>query len=300
MLLAALAVSFPVASASAQDAPLSVRSIEDVHAALDGGTASSEIVAAIESSSTEWLPRHLYELVDREAPDDVKRALATKASTFYSGSEQSLAAQSKAARGNMAPSKKKLRGADVVILFEFFMDIKHEVDAASQSVPALAPKASGELDREFDVRKRKHDEAVVRATAPIQGKIDTTSFDLEWAGTWEPLNPSTGCTRAKAILDVNHVDFFAFREGMGTLKSRSDVQVKTKTVEAMSFESGGTRRIEATSKPVCAVSESTYKSLQSSGVKLWVEMSRTWEGGDWSGPAEFVNARTNQKITITR
>jgi hypothetical protein len=284
--------------AFAQDAPLAVNSIADVHGALDAKKSDGDIAAAIQASSAAFLPRHLHELVDREASDTVKRAMATKSATFYSGNEKSLNQLAIEGRKYQTAEKMKLTGDDIVILFEFFGDIKHEKESATAGVSAPQPLGAGELEREFDLRKRAYDEAVVRATAPIEGKLEAASFDVEVAGEWEDLGPN-GCTKAKAVADMSAVDFFLFREAMGTLQVRSEVKTKTKTVQSLAFEGAGTRRIEAVSKKVC-VSESELATLRGSGVKLWVEMRRTVSGDDWTGPAEFVNAKTNSRIQTSR
>ena len=180
----------------------------------------------------------------------------------------------------------KLNDSNIIVLFEWFNDLKYEKEAAEKAVGSLAPKGAGELDRDFDLRKRKYAVDKANAVGAADGKIDALTIELELTGEWEAFDARRGCGRAKLNKVVNEVDYFVFRETLGTLGNVNEVEMKSRSVGGLRFSSNPDRRIEGESFDVCT-SEGSYGSMAGKPVKLQATLKRTYDG-KWSGRGEFV------------
>jgi hypothetical protein len=268
------------------DEALLVSSVRDVVKAAADGRSDGEIIAAITSSKHPWLPKDVFEMLDAGVSEGIAKGTASKMGLFWEDWFQPLDVIGSEARQFGEANTLKLDDGNVVILFEWFNDIKYAKEAALKAVGPLAPKGSSELDREHDMRKRKHAVDTAKAVGVLDGKVEALTVELELTGEWGPFDARRGCGTAKLNKVVNEVDFFVFREVIGTLQSVSDVELKSRSVASLRFAADSDRRIESESFDVCT-SESSYSSMAGKPVKLQATIKRTFDGV-WSGRGEFV------------
>jgi hypothetical protein len=261
---------------------------EDVLAMLDKpDTKPVDVVAAINASTDKWLPHHVYALIDRHAPREVIGAVAAKAAVFYDGSQLSLDDQGAATRAAVPPEVVPVHSADdLVMIFEFFNDVKNEIDAAKASAGPKPTQNAGEMEAVFDKRARAFDESVVAAIAPSEGKIDATTWAVELpAALGAP--DAKGCQKVELLADLPSVGYLLFRTAMGGNLVLYDVTFpKPITVEKLQWGGENSRRLQGTSWPIC---DPTALATLSSGVKFKGTLHRTHLGGDWTGTGEFVD-----------
>jgi hypothetical protein len=286
--------------------PALALSYGDITAMLDAEPPKppSEIALAVKNSTDPWLPHDVYALVDRKAPKEVIAAVAAKASVFYDGSMKSLDEIRAEGRTGLPPETITIRKADdLVMLFEFFVDRKYERDAAVQALPAVAEQGDNEPEAAYDKRVRTHDEEVARATSKIDGHIDVTTFDIELPATLEPWDASINCfPKAKFEVNLDHVQFFSWREGMGGnfLVHAIKMDKPSKTVQLLEFNANGIRRFQGNSYKICTASPEVGKEIEAHGIKVVMKIKRTYKGQDWSGTAEFVDATTNLPVPVKK
>jgi hypothetical protein len=286
----------PVAAFAQDEAPppFAVSNMADLKKGVTDGVSAGEIIAAMNSSSFEFLPRHVYELVDMEAPNELIQAMSTKCALFFDANEDAnkpLTKVASDARLYQKASELVLNDGNMVLMFEFFQDMHNEIEAAGKGVGSLEPKRSGELDRDFDKRQRDHAVAIVKAKAPFEGQIDAAVFQWTLTAEYEPVDARTNCTRAKLFADMEAVDFFVFRNTIGGLSNSTKIDIKSRTVETLELRSDGSRRIEGYSYKICGQSAD---SLNAKGVTLAATVSRSWVGEDWKGAGEFVDKNKNR------
>ncbi len=279
--VAALALALALSPVSA---PAAV--VDDVLAMCTAAKPPNEIIEVVHAHKGEWLPRHVYQLIDAKAPPDVIKAVAAHAVVFYDGvNPRSLEAVAAQARAGMAPATVKL--ADFVILFEWFADLKTEVDALRAGVSALKSQQPGETTAQLDVRKRTYDEDIVLAVTPAEGRIDLTSFEVELPVRYSA-DPK-GCAVGTAEVPLDQVNYFTFRTAMGTTNQRVPVVgKKSRSVSAGEFYNGETKYFRITSKAACG---EVASGLIASGGKVRLLLNRTAKGGDWTASGEFTNTR---------
>jgi hypothetical protein len=296
VLVLALALTAPVwpALASTYDSVITMLG--------DPAVPPADIIKLVTEATDEFLPRHVYALVDRGAPKDLISAVAIKAAIFYDGTLEPLQVQAAKARAGQPPQTIPLHSAeDIIILFEWFNDLKYEREAAIAAVGELAPQAAGELTGAYDKRARVHEEAVATTRARFEGRIDVTTFEIALPATFDAYDTTTGCIpKARFLVDLGAVNFYTFREAMGGPNLTSPItQTKPVTVATLHFSSDGTRRFEGLSKPVC-VSADAARAVTADDVKFKLLLKRTYKGQDWTGVGEFVNAKTGANLTVRR
>ena len=286
-MLALALIAAPGAHAEdAEEAPLQVSSARDVVKAAEAGKSDGEILEAIKASSRDWRPKDMFEMIDKGVSEEVTKGLAAQLGLFWEDWFQPLDTITADARKFGDATTLKLNDGNLVVLFEWFNDIKYEREAAVKGVGDLAPKGASELDRAYDVRKRKHEVDKAKAAGGPEGKVEALSVELDLTGEWGPYDARRGCGKAMLNKVVNEVDFFVFRETLGNLGNRADVELKSRSIESLAFASDADRRIEGQSFDVCT-SESSYTSMAGKPVKLQATIQRTYDG-KWTGRGEFV------------
>jgi len=178
-------------------------------------------------------------------------------------------------------------------LFEEMNDYKNGESLAVKALGDLPPRASHEDDNQFQLRQRKHEEAIVSARAPWEGKIDATSFEAELTGDFTTYDGS--CTQAHISVDLSVIQFNLFRTAMGGLRVEVPITVASKNVEKAQFVAVNPYRFEAWSKPIC-VSSGAAASLAGQGSKLKITFKRTFDSDNWTGSGEFYNGKTNARL----
>jgi hypothetical protein len=283
-----------LAGAIASARPAEAAPIDDVMSMIAAAKPAPEIVEYVHAHKGDWLPRHVYQLVDAKAPPDVIRVMAAHAVVFYDGTKpRSLEAVAASARVGMAPQTIKL--TDFVVLFEWFADLKTEIDQLRASVPALKPQAPGETTAQYDVRKRTYDEDLIYAVTPAEGKIDLTTFDAELPALFAP--DAKGCAVGTAEVPLDQVNYFTFRTAMGTTNPRVAVAPKkSRSIAGGEFYNGETKYFRITSKPACG---EMANSLIANGGKAKIQLNRTAKGGDWTAAGEFTN-KNGETIPASR
>jgi 3,4-dihydroxy-2-butanone 4-phosphate synthase len=150
---------------------------------LAGLRPAAEIIEFIHANKGSWLPRDVYALIDKGVSSAYVQVVAAHAVVFYDGvTPKSLATIAAEARAGIPAAT--VMANDLVVMFEWFADVKAESDALRKQVPPLEPQRSGETPAQFDVRKRLYDEDLVRAVTPADGKIDLTTFSSDLAATF--------------------------------------------------------------------------------------------------------------------
>lgn len=255
-----------------------INKVADIYPILPPAGARSwdpkPLIDAIKSSTATFTPKDVYELIDRKVRPDVITPVAAKAGLFYDpNSMLAIADQQAKARGAAMKSSLTLDSATFVQLFEFFQDMKNELDAAEARVGPLQPQQGNETQSIFERRARSHQEQVVKARGPFEGRIQNTTFVVTLDAA---VTDRDGCSRSVATWDAGAVSFDLFRLGMGTTKaSTALVALSTSpTVEKAQFTLENPRRFEILGR--CGTTASKGR----------ITMTRTPEGA-WSGTAAF-------------
>lgn len=266
--------------------PVSARaaSVDDVIAMVAAAKPPAEVIEFVHAHKGEWLPRHVYQLIDAKAPPDIIRVVAAHAVVFYDGTKpKSLDEIAASARTGMAAQTVPL--TDFVILFEWFVDLKSEADQLRASVPALKPQQPTESAAQFDIRKRTYDEDVIFAVTPAEGRIDLTTFSVELPALFTA--DAKGCAIGTVEVPLDQVNYFTFRTSMGTTNQKVPiVPKKSRSIAGGEFYNGETKYFRLNSKAVCG---EAGNSLISAGGKAKVLLNRTAKGGDWTAAGEFTN-----------
>ncbi len=232
------------------------------------------LVDAIKASTSTFTPKDVYELIDRKVRPDVITPVAVKAGLFYDpNSMLALSDQQAKARGAAPKQTLTLDAAQFVQVFEFFQDMKNELAGADARVGPLPPQAGNETPSIFERRARSHQEQLVKARGPYEGRMQNTTFAVTLPAT---VSERDGCSRAVATWDGNGVAFDLFRLGMGTTKASTAIVQLTNspTVEKAQFTVETPRRFEVLGR--CGTAGKTAR----------ITMSRTAEGV-WSGSAQL-------------
>ncbi len=258
--------------------------VDDVLAMVASAKPPAEVIEYVHAHKGEWLPRHVYQLIDAEAPPDVIQIMAAHAVVFYDGTKPlSLEAVAASARAGMTPQTIAL--TDFVVLFEWFADLKTEIDGLRAGVPPLKPQQAGETTAQYDVRKRTWDEDVLLGVGPAEGRIDLTTFTIDLPAIY--IADAKGCAVGTAEVPLDQVNYFTFRTTMGTTNPKVPVAAKkSRSIAGGEFYNGETKYFRITSKPACAEAGS---SLVAGGGKAKLQLNRTAKGGDWTAAGEFTN-----------
>jgi hypothetical protein len=251
-----------------------------------------KIAEAIELSSHTFTVKDVYALVDLDLDPALAEKAAKKAGIFWNGAA-SLNQIAADGRASASPQTLSLKNSDLVILFEEINEYKNAEAQAIKAVGELAPRASHEDDNKYQLRKRKHDEAMAHARAPWEGKIDATTFQGEFTGSFTVYDGS--CTQAHINVDLSMVKFELFRTAMGGLRVEVPIQATSKNIQKAQFSAMGAYRFEAWSTPIC-VSSGAAASLAGQGSKLKITFKRTHDSDTWTGTGEFYNGKTNAKL----
>lgn len=230
------------------------------------------VVAAVQASPTAFTPKDVYALVDAEVHPEVIKAVAARAALFYDPKWRPLAAQAADARRGQPATTVTVDEKNFVELFEFFNDAKNEITAAEARVGALGTRRDDESQSMFERRSRAHQEALVKARGPFEGRIEATTFSVSLPAT---VVERDGCKRSVASIPLEAVSFDLFRTGMGTRAASNPVTlVGTPTVDSAQFTTESPRRFEAVGR--CGTT----------GTRLRMTLKRTWDG-QWSGSGGF-------------
>jgi len=264
--------------------PAAAAPVDDVLGMVSAAKPGPEVIEYVHAHKGDWLPRHVYQLIDAKAPPDVIRVMAAHAVVFYDGTTpKSLEAVAASARVGMSPQTIVL--TDFLILFEWFGDLKTEADGLRAGIPALKPQQGGETPAQYDIRKRTYDEDVILAVTPVEGKIDLTTFEVELPATYTA--DAKGCAVGTAEVALDQVNYFTFRTAMGTTNPKVAVAPKkSRSIAGGEFYNGETKYFRITSKAACG---EAGNSLIVGGGKAKLQLSRTAKGGDWSAAGEFTN-----------
>ena len=291
-LAAILVLTTPVATA--QDA---APTREDVMALANDPNIQlkmDKLVQAVNASSFDWSAKDVYVLVDLDLPPEVLKPAAAKAGIFWDGTAQSMRSLH-AKHQSRAPAEtiRITSNDDFVILFEFFNDIKNALTLAEQQAGTLVPRMDHETDDAWFLRERKHQEDLVAARSPVHARIAATTFEIEIHGGFTPYDGS--CTQGTVSIDLCPVDFGLYRYALGGRRVDLPLSLDADNVQTAQFKASGSRVFEATSTPVC-VSESAAASLTEAGSTLSVTLRRPPDSDQWTGSAEFKNAKTGAKL----
>ena len=265
-------------TAQAQDpAPtgLEINRLADIYAALPPPGAKkwepSKLVAAVEASTMRFSPRHVYELIDKEVPQPVIKAVANKVGLFYDGSQLPLHVQAANARSGAPATTVEVSDADAGAMFDWFTAVFKDMDSAEEKLGVPATKGANETDALYEKRERAWEEDRVRQLGPHEGKIQAASFHLVLSATVQNVD---GCDRPVASLDASSVDFDLFRRVAGTRLSDTPVQLASHSVDRMLFSVAPQRRVWAMGR--CGARSA----------KLDVTMKRSAEGA-WTAAGDF-------------
>jgi hypothetical protein len=255
-----------------------VNKVADIYPILPPAGAKSwdpkPLIDAIKASTATFTPKDVYELIDRKVRPDVIAPVAAKAGLFFDpNSMLAISDQQAKARGSAMKQSLTLEDATFVQLFEFFQDMKNELDAAEARVGPLQAQQGSETQSIFERRARSHQEQVVKARGPFEGRIQNTTFVVTLSAS---VSDRDGCSRSVATWDAGAVSFDLFRLGMGNTKvSVLPVQLSASpTVEKAQFTLENPRRFEILGR--CGTT----------ATKGRITMSRTPEGV-WTGTASF-------------
>ena len=253
-----------------------------------------KLKTAVESTTFDWSFEDAYMLIDAEVPEDIVRIGTGRAGMFYDGTNKSMNQIWEAGYATAQPQTIKVTNTDFVVVFEFFNDQKYAIQATADRLGSVEPQQSYETDDVYFERKRRHEEAIHAATAPIAGAIEKTTFEAEVTGGFKPHDGS--CGAAEVQVDLAAVSFDLFRYTLGGKRTKVPIQTSGSNVATVEFAAAsGSRFFQATSNPIC-VSSGAYSGLQSAGSKLKVTFQREYGSDNWKGSAEFVNARTGSRL----
>jgi hypothetical protein len=262
------------AAAPAEDG-ITITKLEDIYPLLPPPGATkwdpAKVVEAVHASDYEFTPKHAYELVDRQVHPEIVKAVCAKAALFYDPSWKPMSVIAAEARRGQPAQTIPLTNADFVRLFEFFNDVKNELEAAEGRIGPLQAQQSSESVSMFERRARKRDEDLTRARGPHEGRIEATTFDLTLDATTADRD---GCSRAVAEVDLSNLSFDLFRVGMGVKEVSNPVTVKSSSIESARFTAESPRRFEVLGR--CGTKST----------RLRMTLVRTWDG-KWSGAGTF-------------
>ena len=258
------------APAFAQEASegIEIRRVGDIYPHLPPPGATrwtpDKLVAAIEASSVRWSPADVYELIDKEVPQPVIKAVAAKCGLFYDGSQLPLQVQAQKAREG-APAETVPVGEDNVgAFFGWFEQVFADIEKAEEQVPVTMRKPN-ETQDQYERRQRANEEQRIRLVGPHEGRIQMATFELSIPAT---VAEREGCVRPVASLDASAVDFDLFREVMGTRLTETLVQITSHSVDKMAFSVAPRRELYALGR--CGAKASRLEmTLKRSADRVW-------------------------------
>jgi len=230
----------------------------------------SELVAAVKASDRRWSPNDVYELIDRQAHEEVIKAVASEVGLFYDGSQkplQDIAAEARAG----APAETVVVDGDIGALFDWFDGVFAERAKLEEQVGIPNMKGANETQHQYERRMRAHEEKRVATVGPVEGKIQAATFEVTLPAATANVG---GCERPVAVGDASSVDFDRFREVAGTRQAETLVQLTSHSIEKLMFAVAPKRRLEAWGR--CGRSGSTLK----------VTMKRSADGA-WTANGDF-------------
>jgi len=228
-----------------------------------------ELVKAVEASTRRWSPNDVYELIDREVPEPIVKAVAAKVGLLTTGKRPLHVIAAEARAG--APSETVTVDGDITRLFTWFQDIFKERAAAEETLGLPNMKASNETQHQYERRMRDYEEKRVATVGPVEGRIENATFEVTLPASTMNVG---GCERPVATGDASSVDFDLFREVAGTRQAETLVPLKSYSIEKLMFAVAPQRRVEAHGR--CG---KTAKSMV-------VSMQRTADGA-WTATGDF-------------
>jgi hypothetical protein len=272
--LFALTLSVVATPAFAQDAPgIEIRRLGDIYPHLPppGATrwTADKLVAAVEASSVRYSPKDVYELIDKEVPEPVIKAVAAKVGLFYDGSQLPLHVQAQQARQGAAAETIAVNEGNFADFFGWFEKVFADIEAAEDQV-ALPLRKPNETESQYERAVRAADEDRVRLVGPHEGRIQMATFELSLPAT---VQNKDGCDRPVAVGDASSVDFNLFRDTMGTRLTETLVQITSRSVDKMAFT--------VTPRSLYAMGRCGAKSS-----RLEMTLKRSADGA-WTGNGDF-------------
>jgi hypothetical protein len=230
------------------------------------------LVAAIGKSTFPFTPNHYYALLDLGANAEVLKIVAAKAAVFYDPKALPIAELARNARAGQPKATIPIGSGNFVELFEFFNDVKNDIDGAVARIGPAAPRGPSESSSLYERRIRGRQEDLVRAVGPFEGRAEATTFQVTLPAT---VQERDGCKRSVASVDMTDIEIALFRTGMGTIATVAPVQCRScPTVETVRFTLENPRRFEAIGR--CGTT----------GSKLSLAMNRSADG-TWTGLGGF-------------
>ena len=136
------------------DEVLALAQDKNIHLKVD------KLVTAVSDSTFPWTFEMVYQLVDLGMPEEVCKPAAAKAGMFWDNPKAMSTITEDGRRSAQSQTITVASNPDLVMVFEFFNEVKWGIKAARDQVGALKPKESWEDDNAFWLRKRKHEEAL--------------------------------------------------------------------------------------------------------------------------------------------
>ena len=230
------------------------------------------LVEAIGRSEFTFTPNHYYELLDKRVHPEVVKMVCAKAAVFCDPNALPLDEIEARARAGQTPVTKSLTQSNFVELFEFFNDVKNDLDRAEANVGPLAPMGRSESVSVYERRARTRLERLAKARGPAEGRVEATTFQLSL-----PAAPADrdGCMRSVATVDVSNLTLDLFRTAAGSTATHNTVAVRgSSTIDAARFTIENPKRFEVLGR--CGTT----------GKTLRMTLNRTWDGS-WSGSGGF-------------
>ncbi len=276
--------------------PVAVSHIDDVNRLLREGAPAVDLAAAIGASDYAFLPRHAYALLDGHAPADVVRAVSAKAGVYWDATLEPL--DQVAAKARLGAASETMNvDADGVVVIERLADAFHAREAVVARVGPAPTRLANETDYAFDQRGRTYKLSLAKALGPVEGRLEGLRFVLTVPAFYgEP--DGAGCLTVRANVDVSIVDFFVFRNAMGTTLQRNAVELGkvSKTVASLVWIGDDKERFEAASIPLCGPA---VPGLVGKTARLEATIRRKASGGWTADAAEFVDSRTGSRVKAT-
>lgn len=267
----------PARAQEPKQAPaLTVNSLADVYAALPPEGAknwdSGPLVDAIGKSTHVFTPNDYYEVLDKRLLPEIVKVMAAKAAVFYDPNAQPLDEIAAKARLGQTKTTIQVGASNFVEVLEFFNDVKNDLAAAETRVGPATPQGKTESQNAYERRIRTRIEALAKAKGPVEGRVESTTFQVELPATPTELD---GCKRSVAQFDASALPFELFRTTFGTTATNAIVDTKgSTTIEAARFTLENPRRFEVVGR--CGTT----------GAKLRMTLNRTYDG-KWRGQGGF-------------
>jgi hypothetical protein len=253
-----------------------INRVEDIYPLLPPPGARSwdptPVVAAVNASTFAFTPKHYYEVIDKQVPPEIVKAVAAKAAVFYDANALPLSVQAANARRGQPSQTINVGASDFVVLFEFFNDVQNDILEAEGRLGPLQPRGSTESVNVYEKRVRAREEALVRARGPLEGRIEATTFLLDLPAS---VVERDGCKRSVTTMEMTSIPIELFRTGMGARTTTAVMDTKAApTIEKAQFTIESPRRFEVIGR--CGTT----------GTRLRLTAKRTFDG-KWTGQGGF-------------